>query len=66
LGCGYRDATKDSTQGEGATNKQGVNETKPGNETPNAGGPSAGNASGGTGVETSSQGEAAKNKTTNE
>jgi hypothetical protein len=57
---------EDNVQGEGATTKQGVNENKPGNASPNMGGASAGNAAGGTGVETSSQAEGAKNKTSNE
>jgi hypothetical protein len=57
---------EDNVQGEGATAKQGVNETKPGNAAPNMGGASAGNAAGGTGVETSSQSEGANNKTTNQ
>jgi hypothetical protein len=56
---------EDNVQGEGATSKQGVNETKPSNGAVNMGGASAGNAAGGTGVETSSQGEGSKNKTSN-
>jgi len=56
---------EDSVQGEGATNKQGVNETKSGHASTNMGGPSSGNSPGGTGVETSSQSEGSKNKTSN-
>ena len=52
---------EDSVQGEGATTKQGRDDSKEGKEV-NLGGPSAGEAPGGTGVETSSQAQGATNK----
>jgi hypothetical protein len=55
---------EDSVQGEGATTKQGMDDTKEGKGATNMGTP-AGNAPGGTGVETGSQGEGSKDKTSN-
>ena len=52
---------EDSVQGEGATTKQGRDDSKERKDA-NLGGPSAGEAPGGTEVETSSQGQGATNK----